>query len=116
MPKDAIAWQIKDADWKLKIESPIALAPLSWQLLWSQHVLHNQEGRWLHPGQLLHRHAKPAEVQVELPVGAQFQAACWGDLVNPPRPGRCADSVAEAACQDLAGQVLQFGKVLPRER
>jgi len=106
-PKEAIAWQIKDADWKLRIQSPLALAPLSWQLLWADHEIHNQEGHWLHQGNFFIATQSAAEVQVILPAGARFQAACWGDVFVNPRQDD-ARHLSLKLPQDPAGQVLRL--------
>ena len=104
---DAVAWQVKDAAWQLLVKAPATSAPRAWSLLWAEHEIHDQEGRWLHQANCFISTRAAAELPIVLPEGARFQAACWGEqFVNP----RLDDPrhLALHMPQDLAGQVLRL--------
>jgi hypothetical protein len=111
---DSIAWKVKDPAWQLQVEAAAAAAPLAWSILWAEHEIHHEEGRWLHQASYLISTRTAAELTVLLPESARFQAASWGEQFINPRLDD-ARRLSLQLPQSPSGQVLRLRWFYPGE-
>ena len=75
--------------WQLQIQAPLSVSRAGKRhVLWVQHNIFEQNGRWLHQASYLLTVQSPGEMQVVLPAGACLLAASLGRAVSSATLGR----------------------------